>query len=77
MATEVAAATEEPAKQVEGIVVVPAAALLPLLEPLVAILVVDLAGLRIDQGLVGFGDPNELFLSSVIATVGEQGSVGL
>lgn len=69
MAAEVAASTEEPAEKVEGVVVTATAALLPLLEALVAVLVVDLAGLRVDEGFVGFRDFDKLVLGGRVATV--------
>ena len=40
--------------------VLAAAALLALLEAFVTVLVVDLAGFGVDEGLVGFGDFDEL-----------------
>jgi len=46
--------------------VVPAAALLSLLQALMAVLVVDLAGLGIDKGFVSFGDFNELVMCCLI-----------
>lgn len=72
LVAEVPAAAEEAAEEVEGVVVVEAAALLALLETLVAVLVVDLARLGVDQGLVGFGDFDELFFYCVIPTDGSQ-----
>lgn len=64
----VSAAAEEPAEQVEGVVVLPAA-LAALLEPLVAVLVVYLTRFGIDQGFVGLGDLDEFVLGGLIATV--------
>lgn len=69
MAAEVAASTEEPAEKVERVVVTATTALLPLLETLVAVLVVDLAGLRVDEGFVGFGDFDKLVLGGRVAPV--------
>jgi hypothetical protein len=60
LVAEVAAAAEEAAEEVEGVMRPAAAALLALLEPLVPVLVVDLAGLGVGEGLVGFGDEDEL-----------------
>jgi len=53
---EVAGAAEEAREEVEGVVRAGAAALLVLLDALVAVLVVDLAGLGLGEGVVGFGD---------------------
>lgn len=72
MAAEVAPATEETAEQVKGVVVLPAAALLPLLEALLAILVVDLARFWVDQGFIGLGDFDEFIFGRFIAPVGER-----
>lgn len=69
MTAEVAATAKEPAEKVKGVVVAAAAALLSLLQTLVAILIVDLAGLGVDEGFVGFGDFDELVLGSIIASV--------
>lgn len=69
MAAEVTASAEEPAEEVKRIVVTAAASLLSLLQTLVAILVVDLAGLRIDEGFVGFGDFDKLVLGGIVAPV--------
>lgn len=62
----VPAPAEEAAEQVEGVMV--AAALLLLLQALVAVLVVDLARVSVDQGLVGFGDLDESLVGGVIVT---------
>lgn len=66
MAAEVTASAEEPAEKVKGVVVAAAAALLSLFQTLVAILVVDLAGLGVDEGFVGFGDFDELVLGGIV-----------
>jgi len=58
----VAAAAEEAAEEVEGVLLLEAAALLALLDALVAVLVIDLAQLRVRERLVGFGDFDELVL---------------
>jgi hypothetical protein len=73
----VAAAAEEATEQVVR-VVAPATAALPLLallEPFVAVLVVDLAGLGVGEGLVGFGDEDELVVGCwVVAGEGGRAS---
>jgi hypothetical protein len=65
----VAPAAEEAAEQVEGVVLPEAAALLLLLDALVAVLVVDAAQFRVRQGFVGFGDGDELVLGGWVARV--------
>lgn len=69
MAAEVTASAEEPAEKVEWVVMAASTALLSLLQTLVAILIVDLAGLGVDEGFVGFGDFDELVLGSIVAAV--------
>lgn len=69
MAAKVTTTAEEPAEKVKWVVMAAAAALLSLLQTLVAILIVDLAGLGVDKGFVGFGDLDKLVFGSVIAPV--------
>lgn len=60
LVAKVAAAAEEAAEEVEGVVRLEAAALLALLEAVVAILVVDLPAFGVAEGFVGFRDLDEL-----------------
>ena len=69
MAAKVTASAEEPAEKVEGVVVAAASALLPLLKALVAVLIVDFAGLGVDEGFVGFGNFDKLILRGFVAPV--------
>lgn len=69
MAAEVTTTAEEPAEKVKWVVMAAAAALLSLLQTLVAVLIVDLAGLGVDKGFVGFGDLDKLVFGSIIAPV--------
>lgn len=71
---KVAAAAEEAAEDVKGVVRVAAAALLlVLLEPFVAVLVVDAAGFGVDEGFVGFRYFDELVMGCVVASVKGEG----
>ncbi len=67
---EVAGAAEEAREEVEGVVRAGAAALLVLLDAFVAVLVVDLAGLGLGEGVVGFGDRDEFLVGGVVAAWG-------
>jgi hypothetical protein len=71
----VAAPAEEAAEQVERVVPAAAAALplLALLEPFVAVLVVDLAGLGVGEGFVGFGDEDEFVVGCWVVAGGRGG----
>lgn len=60
LVAKVAAAAEEAGEEIEGVVMLLAAALLALLEAFVTVLVVDLAGFGVDEGFVGFRDFDEL-----------------
>jgi hypothetical protein len=64
-----ALAAEHAAEEVEGVVLLEPAALLVLLEALVAVLVVDLARLGRREGFVGFGYLDEFGLGCVVAWV--------
>lgn len=75
MAAEVTTTAEEPAEKVKWVVMAAATALLSLLQTLVTILIVDLAGLGVDEGFVGFGDFDELVLGGVVAPVRRGTSV--
>lgn len=66
---EMPAPAEEAREEVEGVVVPLAAALLVLLEALVAVLVVDAAGFGLGEGLVGFGDLDEFLVRGFVASV--------
>lgn len=66
---EVPAPAEEAREEVEGVVVPLAAALLVLLEALVAVLVVDAPGFRLGEGFVGFGDLDEFLVRGFVASV--------
>jgi len=63
----VAGAAEEAREQVEGVVRAGAAALLVLLDAFVAVLVVDLAGLGLGEGVVGFGNGDKFLVGGVVA----------
>jgi hypothetical protein len=67
---EMSSAAEEPREQVEGVVVVAAAALLSLLEALVSVLVVDLAGFGVREGFIRFCYLDEFLLGGGIPTAG-------
>jgi hypothetical protein len=78
LVAEVAAAAEEAAEEVERVVVGASAAALLLvsLEALVAVLVVDLPGLGVREGFVGFRDLDELVVRCwVVAGGGLEGCV--
>lgn len=77
MSTEMTAAAEKSAEKIEGVVVLATATLLPLLQALVAVLVVDFARLGVDEGFVSFGDFDELLFRGVIATEGGKESAGV
>ncbi len=64
--TEMSASAEEPGKEVEGVVVLAAASLLPLFEAFVSVLVVNFAGFRVREGLISFCYLNELLLGGSI-----------
>jgi hypothetical protein len=70
---EVAAAAEEAAEEVEGVVVVgraaAAALALPLLEPFVAVLVVDFALVRVRERLVRLRYLDEFLVGGLVAGV--------
>lgn len=63
-----AVAAKEAAEEVEGVAAA-ASLLLAVLETLVAVAVVDRAGLWVGEGFVGFGDLDEFLLGGVIAGV--------
>jgi hypothetical protein len=67
----VATAAKEAAEEVEWVVApaTAAALLLALLETLVAVLVVDLAGFGVGEGFVGFGDEDELVVGGWVVAV--------
>jgi hypothetical protein len=66
--SEVPAAAEEAGEEVEGVVLLAgAAALLVLLDAIVAVLVVYLAGLLLAEDFVGFGYFDELLTCSFVA----------
>lgn len=67
MTAKVAAAAEEPAEQIEWIVVLTSASLLALLETFVSVLVVYFAGFGVNQGFVGLGYFDKLLFGSIIA----------
>lgn len=69
LVAKVTTPAKEAAEEIEGVVVVEAAALLALLEAFVAVLVVYLAGFGVNQGLVGLGYLDELLLYGIIAGV--------
>lgn len=69
MAAKVPASAEEPAEKVKGVMVAAAAALLSLLQTLVTILIVDFAGLGVDEGFVGFRDFDKLVLGGFVAPI--------
>lgn len=64
-----AVAAEEAAEKVEGVAAAAAALLLAVLETLVAVAVVDGAGLGVGEGFVGFGDLDEFLLGGVVAGI--------
>jgi hypothetical protein len=67
--TKVTAAAEEAREEVEGVVLLArTAAFSVLLDAVVAVLVVDLAGLFVDEDLVGVGYRDELLRSFIVAT---------
>lgn len=68
--SEVSAAAEEAREEVEGVVVLLAAALLALLEAFVPVLVVDFAGLGVGEGFVGFGYFDEFLFGCVVVSEG-------
>ena len=62
-------AAEEAGEEIEWIVGAAAlSALLMLFQPFVTVLVVDAAGFGLGEGVVGFGDLDELFRGRFIAT---------
>ena len=66
---EMSASAEEPGKEVEGVVVLAAAAsLLPLFEAFVSVLVVDFAGFGVRESFVSFCYLDELLLRGGIPT---------
>lgn len=69
VAAKVSAAAEETTEEVEWIMMLAPASLLPLLETFVPILVVYFARFGINQGLIGFGYFYKLLLGSVVAAV--------
>jgi hypothetical protein len=70
MTAEVATSAEESAEKIKGVMMTAIATLLSLLEALVAVLIVDLAGLGVDEGFVGFRDLDKLVLGGIIAPIG-------
>lgn len=66
---EVTASAKEPAEKIKWVMMAAAAALLSLLQTLVAVLIVDFAGLGVDKGFVGLGDFDELVLGGIVAPV--------
>jgi hypothetical protein len=65
------ATAKEARKQIERVMAPAAlATLFALLEPFMPVLVVDLAGLGVGKGFVGFGHLNELLLCFVVSTDG-------
>jgi hypothetical protein len=64
----VASAAKEPAEEVEWIVVLGATALLPLLQTIIAVLVVDLSRLGVAESFVRFRDLDELVFRRRIAS---------
>jgi len=67
---EMPTAAEESREEVERVVVVASAALLPLLQALMSVLVVDLAGLGVGESFVRFCYLDELLLGGGIPTAG-------
>jgi hypothetical protein len=61
------AAAKEAREEVEGVMIVSAPALLPLLEAFVSVLVVDFTGFGLRECFVGFGNFNEFLFSSFVA----------
>lgn len=67
---EVAAAAEEAGEEVEGVVPAGApTALLVVLEALVAVLVVDAAGLFVGEGVVGFRYCDEFVVGALVTAL--------
>jgi hypothetical protein len=73
LVAEVAAAAEEAAEEVEWVVRLEAAALFALLQALVAVLVVDLAGFGVGECLVRFRDLDELLVRCRVISGGWVG----
>lgn len=70
LVAEVARAAEEAREEVEWVVAATAAAtLLVLGEAVVAVLVVDFAGFRVGEGVVGFGYLDEFLGDGVVASM--------
>ena len=69
---EMPTTTEETREKIKGIVLASRSTLFVLIESIVAILVVDAAGFGIREGVIGFGDVDELLMCSVVPTM-EQG----
>ena len=67
---EMPAATEESREEVEWVMMVATAALLPLLQAFMAVLVVDLAGLGVGESFVRLCYLDELLLGGGIPTAG-------
>jgi hypothetical protein len=67
--SKVSRATEEAREEVEGVVLAWTAALLVLLNALVAVLIVDLACLLLAQDIVGFSYLDELLTRLIVATM--------
>lgn len=65
---EMSASAEEPGKEVEGVVVLAAASLLPLFEAFVSVFVVDFAGFGVREGFVSFCYLDKLLLGGGIPT---------
>jgi hypothetical protein len=68
--TEVPAAAEEAGEQVEGVVLLaPTATLFVLLQAFVPVLIVDASGLFVREGVVGFGNGDELVVGGLVVAV--------
>ena len=71
--SEVAATAEEAREEVEGVVLAGLAALLVLVEALVAVLVVDAPGFGGGEGVVGFGYCDKFVMGGVVASRNVEG----
>ena len=77
LSPEMPRSAEEAREEVEWVMAprATAAALLVLRQPFVAVLVVDLAGFGLGEGVVGFGDGDELLGGGLVAPVMKEGWV--
>lgn len=68
---EMPTTTEKTREKIKGIMLASRSTLFVLIESIVAILVVDAPGFRIREGVIGFGDVDELLMCSVVPTMAQ------